>query len=58
MMRRGIDNERAWKSAGNGHGPWWNAGASHMNEAYPKSYFDNLGLISLLDQQRKFQLVS
>jgi RNA-directed DNA polymerase len=58
MNKRGIDNERARKSAGNGRGPWWNAGASHMNEAYPKSYFDYLGLISLLDEQRKFQTVS
>ncbi|MEP7342579.1 MAG: hypothetical protein ABI977_32930 [Acidobacteriota bacterium] len=33
----------------------WNAGASHLNEAFPKSYFDRLGLISLLDQLRKLQ---
>jgi RNA-directed DNA polymerase len=25
-----------WKSASNGRGPWWNAGASNMNAAYPK----------------------
>jgi len=31
------------------------AGTSHMNEAFPKSYFDRSGLVSLLDQQRKFQ---
>jgi RNA-directed DNA polymerase len=58
MIKRGIDKERARKSAGNGRGPWWNAGAPHMNEVYPKSYFDNLGLISLLDLQRKFQMVA
>ena len=28
LMQRGIDEYRAWKSAGNGRGPWWNAGAS------------------------------
>jgi len=50
LMKRGLDEERAWKSATNGHGPWWNAGASHMNEAFPKSYFDALGLVTLLDQ--------
>ncbi|WP_145752397.1 hypothetical protein, partial [Nitrospirillum amazonense] len=31
----------------NGRGPWWNAGASHMNDAYRKSFFDTLGLPSL-----------
>jgi RNA-directed DNA polymerase len=55
LIKRGLEKLRAWKSASNGRGSWWNAGASHMNEAFPKSYFDRLGLVSLLDQQRKFQ---
>lgn len=55
LMRRGLTEERAWKSATNGRGPWWNAGASHMNEAFKKSFFDDLGLVSLLDQHRQFQ---
>jgi len=49
LMKRGLGEERAWKSATNGRGPWWNSGASHMNEAFPKRFFDNLGLVSLLD---------
>ena len=49
LRKRGLQEERAATSAFNGRGPWWNAGASHMNEAYPKRYFDQLGLISLLD---------
>jgi RNA-directed DNA polymerase len=49
LMSRGLLEERAWQSATNGRGPWWNSGASHMNEAFPKSYFDRLGLVSLLD---------
>ena len=56
LMKRGLDKERAWKSATNGRGPWWNAGASHMNQAFPKSYFDRLGLVSLLDQMRRYQI--
>jgi group II intron reverse transcriptase/maturase len=55
LQARGLDGTRAWKSASNGRGPWWNAGASHMNAAYPKSLFDVLGLVSLLDTQRRFQ---
>ena len=57
LQARGLDGTRAWKSASNGRGPWWNAGASHMNAAYPKSLFDALGLVSLLDTQRRFQRV-
>lgn len=55
LMLRGLEKLRAWKSATNGRGAWWNAGASHLNEAFPKSYFDRLGLKSLLDQLRKLQ---
>ncbi len=58
LMKAGIDKVRAWKSATNGRGPWWNGGASHMNQAYPKNWFDRMGLVSLLDTQRLFQSVS
>jgi RNA-directed DNA polymerase len=49
LMQRGLTEERAWRSACNQRGPWWNAGASHMHAAFPKSWFDHLGLVSLLD---------
>ena len=55
LMQRGLSEERAWKSAQNGRGPWWNSGASHMNEAFDKSYFTKLGLLSLLRQFHRFQ---
>lgn len=32
-------------------------GASHTNAAYPKSFFDGLALVSLLDTQRRVQRV-
>ncbi|MDO8602810.1 MAG: group II intron reverse transcriptase/maturase [Candidatus Omnitrophota bacterium] len=47
MMNRGLKEAQSWVSASNGRGPWWNAGAPHMNEAYPVSYFNKLGLVSL-----------
>jgi RNA-directed DNA polymerase len=56
LMQRGLAEEQARKSATNGRGPWWNAGATHMNAAFPKSYFDRCGLLSLLEQRRRFQL--
>jgi hypothetical protein len=49
-IKRGLTKERVWKSATNGRGPWWNAGQSHMNEAYPKSYFEKSGLVSLYNK--------
>lgn len=47
LMKRGLKEQRAWKSAYNGRGAWWNAGASHMNEAFPVKYFRTLGLVEL-----------
>jgi len=58
LMKVGIDRVRAWTSATNGRGPWWNGGASHMNHAFPKTWFDRMGLVSLLDTHRRFQSVS
>ena len=56
LATKGIDKDRAWKSTVNGRGPWWNAGATHMSEAFPKSFFDNLGLISIVDRMRVLQV--
>jgi RNA-directed DNA polymerase len=58
LKRKGLSEQRAWQSATNGRGPWWNGGASHMHAAYPKSCFDHMGLVSLLDTQRRFSPVS
>ena len=53
LCRRGLDRERAARSAFNGRGPWWNAGASHMNHAVPTAELRQLGLLSLLDEYRR-----
>jgi RNA-directed DNA polymerase len=53
----GLDADRAWRSATNGRGPWWNAGASHMNHALPAAHFTRLGLVSLLRTQQRLQSV-
>ena len=53
LRARGLVELRAWKSASNGRGSWWNSGSSHMNEAFPKRYFDQLGLLSLLTTVRQ-----
>jgi RNA-directed DNA polymerase len=53
LCRRGIERARAAASALNGHGPWWNAGASHMNEAVPTSTLRRMGLVSLQEEHRR-----
>jgi len=54
LIALGLDRVRARESAFNGRGPWWSAGASHMNAALPTAYFRRMGLISLLDEVRWF----
>jgi RNA-directed DNA polymerase len=53
LMQRGLDEARARAAASNGRGPWWNAGASHMNDALRKSFFDKLKLISMLKEYHR-----
>jgi len=54
----GLDDDRAYHSAGNGQGPWWNAGASHMNHALPAKYFTHKGLVSLMGTHQRLQSLS
>lgn len=54
----GLDAERARRSASNGQGPWWNAGASHMNQALPAKYFTHKGLVSLMGTHQRLQSLS
>lgn len=55
LMKLGLPETTAWRSVTNGRGPWWNAGAAHMQKTLRKSYFDNLGLVSLMDQYHRLQ---
>jgi group II intron reverse transcriptase/maturase len=58
LMQLGIAHDRAKASAQNGRGAWWNAGASHVNQALPKKYFDRLGLVSLVDYNHRLKCLS
>ena len=58
LMRLGLSEDRAWRSATNGRGPWWNSCASHLNQALPKKVFDRIGLVSLMDQYHRLKCVS
>jgi RNA-directed DNA polymerase len=49
LMRLGLSEKRAWTTAQNGRGSWWNAGSTHLNLALPTKRFARLGLVSLMD---------
>jgi len=53
LIERGIEKARALSSASNGRGPWWNAGASHMNAAVTTKWLQQQGLMSLLAEHRR-----
>lgn len=57
LRQLGLDDDRARRSAGNGRGPWWNAGAPHLNAALPTAFFTRMGLASLVDTHRRLQRV-
>ncbi len=58
LIRFGLDPVRARRSAYNGRGPWWNAGASHMHQAVPIRWLHSLGLTSFVHQYRSFERFS
>jgi RNA-directed DNA polymerase len=58
LMRLGLSEVRAWQSSTNGHGPWWNSGASHLNQALPMKFFNRLGLVSLMAQYHRLNCVT
>jgi RNA-directed DNA polymerase len=53
LMKHGIDKVRACVSVYNGHGAWWNAGASHMNAAISTKWLSERGLLSLITEQQR-----
>lgn len=49
----GVDALWARGGAMNNRGPWWNAGARHMNLAITNKTLRGLGLVSFLDEHRR-----
>ena len=54
MISLGLERVRAFTSAYNGRGQWWNAGASHMNVCVTTRWLHKQGLVSLLHTHRRF----
>ena len=55
MVKRGLERDRARKSASNGRGPWWNAGASHMNQTFTTKRLREMGYVSLLEEWQRLK---
>lgn len=55
LQKHGLEPERARRSADNGRGPWWNAGASHMNQAITTRKMRDLGLVSFLEEFQRLK---
>jgi RNA-directed DNA polymerase len=53
LMQLGVERYRAYRSATNGRGPWWNAGAPHMHAAVPARWLHHQGLVSCLTEHRR-----
>ena len=55
LMEAGLSQNHAVISASNGRGPHWNSKAQHMKMAFPKKFFDQCGLYSMLDFILEYQ---
>jgi RNA-directed DNA polymerase len=53
LRKRGLSRREAERYADNGRGPWWNAGARHMNQAVPTHTLQQLGLVSFVQEHRR-----
>ena len=53
LIQLGLDPTRAHRSAYNGRGPWWNAGASHLHQAIPTAWLRRRGLLSFLSEYQR-----
>lgn len=53
LMQRGIDKMCACMTACNSHGPWRNAKSDTMHRAFRNRFFEEIGLISTLDEHRR-----
>jgi RNA-directed DNA polymerase len=58
LMKRGVEENEAWRTAMGRKGPWRNAKTAAMHVAYPNSFFKILGLISLVEEWQKMAKAS
>ena len=47
MIKRGVESENAWHTANSQKKAWRNSRTDAMHRAFPNSFFEEMGLISL-----------
>lgn len=57
MINRGVDRESAWRTASSQKGSWRSAKTEAMHKAYPNSYFEKMGLVSLHKEKQRFEFL-
>jgi RNA-directed DNA polymerase len=58
LIKRGVKEDDAWGVAKSRKGPWRCVKAKPVQQAFPNSYFETMGLVSLLEERRKLTKVS
>ena len=58
LRQLGLDVDRAKAGSSNGRGSWWNAGASHMNQAISTGVLRRWGLVSFLNEYWRLKSAS
>ena len=53
LRQLGVPEAHVRAGSCNGRGPWWNAGATHMNQAVPTRMLRRMGLLSFLEEHRR-----
>lgn len=53
LREHGLSVQTAHAGAMNSRGPWWNAGARHMNQALPNYSLTQMGLVSFLEEHQR-----
>ena len=55
MRAQGLEEVRAFRSANNGRGSWFNSGAPHLHAVLPAKALAACGLLSLLEMLQSAQ---
>lgn len=53
LIKQGVSKDIAWDTAKSRKGAWRNSRAGAMHQAYPNSYFEDMGLVSLFQERQR-----
>jgi RNA-directed DNA polymerase len=53
LIKQGVSKDIAWDTAKSRKGAWRNSRTGAMHQAYPSSYFEDMGLVSLFQEKQR-----